>query len=88
MRVGNEILCIKELFKLAEFLVYAYFFVKSEKRNPTSDIVGECMNKKVVPSCFFHEDELKGDVEDFVVRSYLSQYYDPYKVNQIMKGED
>lgn len=73
---------------MTKFLVYAYFFVESEKHNPTSDIVEGCMDKRVVPSCFFHEEELTGDVEDFVVRAYLSQYYDPYRVNQIMKGDD
>lgn len=73
---------------MTNFIVYAYFFVESEKHNPTSDIVEECMDRRVVPSCFFHETELKGDGVDFVVRSYLSQYYTPYKVNQIMKGED
>lgn len=73
---------------MANFIVYAYFFAESEKHNPTSDIIEECMDKRVVPSYFFHEDELNGDVEDFVVRSYLSQYYDSYTVDQIMKGED
>lgn len=72
---------------MTEYIVFAYFKMQDESTDPTGKVLQECLPYGLTPLCFLNKEEIKNDIPESLIRSYLSQHYTDKEIDQIVKGE-